>query len=509
MSKASHFKILLAASLTFGLGASVSSQALELEDTFMKKWPKRYQTQEVKGFYHFRGNPSRTYYGVGPFPATKPEVLWRRGPYKAFYKGAYDPAVVKARKAAGSPITVWTGTGWTGQPVLRTMDNGKEEVIVGAYDRAVHFFDAQTGKDTRRQLNVGGIIKGTVSLDPHGDPILYAGPTDGYFRAVNFSGQKPKVFHKEDARKQKGWEYSRAWDANVMVVGDYAFVAGENSFLYVFKVIKNKDASGKLISAKLEKVNAVKGSTPELVKNFAWRKKGKIAPITSIENSPALFKDRIYFANSSGLVQGYDINALINGKGRRDALVFEHWVGDDVDATINIDEEGMLYVAIEDEASTTDAQKKAARENGHLVKLNPYNNKNPIVWAFTIPKSDYNRRKDGFWSTPVINKTHIFAMSHNGQLYTLDRKTGSIVHKKDYGRHNWSSLIMIEDKLLVPICKPGGLVLLDVKNPARPKQVWHYRHPGGGCIESTPLVWKGEIYVGSRDGYFYKIGLPE
>jgi PQQ-like domain len=27
-----------------------------------------------------------------------------------------------------------------------------------------------------------------------------------------------------------------------------------------------------------------------------------------------------------------------------------------------------------------------------------------------------------------------------------------------------------------------------------------------GCIESTPAVWKGRIYVGARGGKFYAIG---
>ena len=28
----------------------------------------------------------------------------------------------------------------------------------------------------------------------------------------------------------------------------------------------------------------------------------------------------------------------------------------------------------------------------------------------------------------------------------------------------------------------------------------------GGCIESTPAVWKGQIFVGTRAGGFYAIG---
>jgi hypothetical protein len=28
----------------------------------------------------------------------------------------------------------------------------------------------------------------------------------------------------------------------------------------------------------------------------------------------------------------------------------------------------------------------------------------------------------------------------------------------------------------------------------------------GSCIESTPAVWRGRIYVGTRGGYVYALG---
>jgi outer membrane protein assembly factor BamB len=27
----------------------------------------------------------------------------------------------------------------------------------------------------------------------------------------------------------------------------------------------------------------------------------------------------------------------------------------------------------------------------------------------------------------------------------------------------------------------------------------------GACVESTPAVWHGRMYVGSRDGFFYAL----
>jgi hypothetical protein len=37
-----------------------------------------------------------------------------------------------------------------------------------------------------------------------------------------------------------------------------------------------------------------------------------------------------------------------------------------------------------------------------------------------------------------------------------------------------------------------------------PPQVWALEL--GGCVESTPTVWRGRIYVGTRSGYFHAVG---
>ena len=53
----------------------------------------------------------------------------------------------------------------------------------------------------------------------------------------------------------------------------------------------------------------------------------------SIENSVAIYGDTVYFANSGGLVQGWDISRCAPGPGRRPAR-FRFWTGDDTDASV-------------------------------------------------------------------------------------------------------------------------------------------------------------------------------
>ena len=51
----------------------------------------------------------------------------------------------------------------------------------------------------------------------------------------------------------------------------------------------------------------------------------------------------------------------------------------------------------------------------------------------------------------------------------------------------------------------GVLHAFDVSRPAHdPAELWSVKL--GGCIESTPAVWKGLVYVGTRAGFEYALG---
>ena len=68
----------------------------------------------------------------------------------------------------------WCGTGWTGQPAVFERQ-GKTWVVFGAYDYAVHFLDAATGRELLPSFRTGDIIKGSVTVDPDGFPLVYTG----------------------------------------------------------------------------------------------------------------------------------------------------------------------------------------------------------------------------------------------------------------------------------------------------------------------------------------------
>jgi outer membrane protein assembly factor BamB len=86
----------------------------------------------------------------------------------------------------------------------------------------------------------------------------------------------------------------------------------------------------------------------------------------------------------------------------------------------------------------------------------------------------------------------------------VDAESGEVVWEETLGWHSWSSPVLVGDQLLVANCF-GELRAYSVEDPRRPRPLWTMK-VSDSCIESTPAVWKGRIYVGSRDGRFYALG---
>ena len=179
--------------------------------------------------------------------------------------------------------------------------------------------------------------------------------------------------------------------------------------------------------------------------------------------------------------------------------MFDYWVGDDVDATITIDSEGMLYVAAELERFND-----RSGELGQLIKLDPYAGE-PYVWGVPVPPRGGG--DGGIWATPALGNGVLYASTHPGELLAVDTETGQVLWRDEIGSHAWSSPVIVDDTLVVSVnCEAGGgLRAYSVADPGNPSRLWQYDH-ASGCIESTPAVWKGTIYVGSRDGRFYAFG---
>ena len=423
------------------------------------------------GLTMFRGNPTRTFYGSGPLPEN-PSVVWS-------YPG--DGGMCGSSSVAGVS-SVWCGSGWTGQPVVWERPDGITEVIFGAYDKAVHFLDAATGAELRPSFQVGDIIKGSVTLDPDGYPLLYFGSRDNRLRIVALDRPEPVELWGLEATAVDGI-WNDDWDGNPVIVDDVMYEGGENSWFFAIKLNRSMGSDG-LVAVEPEILFQTPGWTQELL--------GLVGRNVSIESSVMVHGHTAYFANSGGRVAGFDIANVQSGVA---PVVFDYWVGDDTDATLISDHDGNIYVAVEEERKN-----QRSRDLGQLIKLDP-TAEDPFVWGVQVPGGD---DFGGFWATPALGDGVIYASTNPGELLVVDQETGEVVFREVIGWHSWSSPVVVGEELLVASCT-GEMRSYSIADPRQPVLQWNMQL-SPSCIESTPAVWNGRIYVGVRDGKFYAIG---
>ncbi|MBT8198869.1 MAG: PQQ-binding-like beta-propeller repeat protein [Acidimicrobiia bacterium] len=438
-------------------------------------WTNGMPWGSVDGLVMFRGNPSRTYHGEGPVPRS-PEVTWR-----------FPDSAMCGNSPVGGQDKVWCGTGWTGQPVVWDRPDGTTEVIFGAYDKRIHFVDAATGARTRSDFAMGDIIKGSLSLDPDGYPLIYSGSRDPRFRIIALDRGEPTELWALDAASVNGM-WNNDWDSNPVIVDDVMYVGGENSWFFAVKLNRSFDEAGQ-VTVDPQVLVEFPAFTDELV--------ARVGRQQSIESSVAVFEQRVYFANSAGRVVGLDVSDVLDGVA---PVVFDYWMGDDVDSTVVIDDEGMLYVSAQVDLATS-----RGSEVGQFAKLDPYTDGDPRIWGVDVPGS--GGLSGGIWATPAIVGDVIFITTNPGRLLGIDRESGETIWSDDVGGGAWSSPVYVDDTLLVAVGCQGspGLRAYDVLDPKRPLRLWD-QPLETGCIESTPAVWKGQIFVGARDGFFYSFG---
>ena len=190
------------------------------------------------------------------------------------------------------------------------------------------------------------------------------------------------------------------------------------------------------------------GVEPELVFNAPGWDDQLLADLgdsnVSIETAITIVGDTLWFANSGGLVQAWDIAGLREGVDP--VRTFRFWAGDDIDASIVIDDEGYAYVGVELERAYSRAVELASSSS-------------------SIGETRWQTKLPG----PV-----------------------------------WSSPVVVDDVLIQADCS-GFLRAWDVADTARdPRALWTIGLPW--CIESTPAVWDGQIFVGHRRGEVWAIG---
>lgn len=271
------------------------------------------------------------------------------------------------------------------------------------------------------------------------------------------------------------------WDGSPLVIDDHLVTGGENSQFHVGRLGRAYGADG-LVTVAPELVFNAPGWDEQLLDDVGDRN-------MSIEGSVAVHDGVAYFSNSGGLVQGWDLATRTR--------VFRFWSGDDTDATLVVDADGYLYVASEYERGNA-----RSRDVGQLLKLDPRRPDDPVVWSVV----DTDERPGGFWATPALHDGVVIVPDNGGEVRAWDMATGAELWSFSLPGPTWQSPVMVDDVLVQGDCE-GVLHAYDVSDPrVRPPELWSIDL--GGCIESTPAVWRGRIFLGTRAGRFHALADP-
>ena len=432
-----------------------------------------YPGATVEGLLTFRGNPTRSWHGAGPVP-TDATIAFRYPRQGGLCGESTNLGETK----------VWCGMGWTGQPAVFERD-GRTWVVFGAYDGAVHFVDADTGEQILPPFPTGDLVKGSVTIDPDGFPLVYTGSRDNEYRVLSIEGDQAVELWSMHARDFSPILWNDDWDSSGIVIDDHLFVGGENS---------------RFIGLQLNRGTGPDGSVtvdPRVVMDVASWDAELLAALgdetVSVEVSPTVVGDTVYFTNSGGLVQGWDISGLADGVAP--TRTFRFWMGDDTDASIVADADGMLYVAAEYERAATATRSDAV---GQLVKLDP-SAPDPLVWSWF----DNDVRPGGIWGTPAVVDGVVYVATNAGELVAVAAADGRELWSKRLPGPLWGSPVVVDDVLMIGDCNGGFHAFAIQPRGAEATELWTVDL--GGCIEATPAVWDGRVLIGSRDGALYSI----
>jgi hypothetical protein len=428
----------------------------------------------AEGLLTFRGSPERTFLGRGPVPAA-PQLRWR-----------VPERTLCSRSAIGldgSELVEWCGTGWTGQPNVVPGDGGVE-IREGAYDGAYHFLGGD-GEPVRPPLQTGDLAKGSATTDPDGFPLYYAGSRDDLLRIVALDRPAPTVLWELDANTsvpQPMWNDD--WDGAPLVIRDVLFVGGENGWVYAIRLNRAYDDLGRVTVAPEPPITAP-GFDHELLQAIG-------DDDVSIESSVTVMDGVLYVANSGGLITGWDARSILRGEDRLDQ-VFRFWTGDDTDATVVADtERGRLYVASEYQRFG-----ERSRALGQLMALDPSRPDDPVLWSLDAPEIGF-AGAGGSWSTPAIWDGSVFFTTAAGRVLRVDGDTGEIVWEAQIAAPAIGSPVVVDGVLVQGDCS-GGLHAWAIGE----EMTHRWSIDLGECVESTPAIWEGWIYVGTREGFLF------
>lgn len=455
--------------------------------------PERYT--ELEGIVTFRGDNFRSgaAYGTAAVSSKTLTKAWSKST-----SGLSDTDGI-----------YWSGSGWTGQPLIvkwpdATRKNisamydwarekeGLVEVIYATLDGHVYFYELTSGEYTREPLNLGFNYKGAGALDPRGYPILYVGSgvdsVNGRSRVkvVNLIDNSVMFeFGHNETFANRGWHM---FDSSPLVSAetDQLIYPGENGILYIIHLnTKYNEQTGEL---SVDPDNIVK-----------WKYNGVRSGSRywlGVESSAAIINNYIFLADNGGNLMCLDLNTL--------ELVWVQDVLDDTNCSPVVDiEDGHPYIYIS--TSFHYGWRSYSTAAIPIFKIDAETGE--IVWRTDYTCYTVQDLSGGVQGTIAVGKNKLSDMifvpiartpgASSGTLAALKKDTGEVIWEKETSMYSWSSPVDFYDadgNGYLLYCNSGfNMFLIDGKTGEQ----LDYMNLGGN-IEASPAMYGNYAVVGTR-----------
>ena len=398
----------------------------------------------VEGITTFRGNNYRntSSYGTAEVNRKKLSIAWTRNT---------------------SSLGKWTGSGWTGQPIImkwpegtrRVMNlvpdkkdkDGLIEVIYPMMNGYAYFFDIEDGKQTRERLKIDAYQSrnndqdhmGGASIDPRGYPLLYVGSggdktpgKDAASRFIIFSlidYRRLHEFGKNDPfapRKWTGWDCAPLIDAKT----DTLIECGENGLIYTMKLNTAYDEAAGTISIAPNDVVKLGYTTDRSRRGI------KMSPTKywlGMESSSVIWKNYLYIADNGGNLLCVDLNTM--------TVIWVHDTLDDTNCSPVFEQEadgrGYLYIS----TSYHEGWRARSGQTAPIPIWKVDASTGEVMWERTYECYTTSNVSGGVQATALVGQGNIADLVFvpvartpkraSGILVALDKKTGEEVWRFD------------------------------------------------------------------------------
>ena len=410
----------------------------------------------------------------------------------------------------------WTGSGWTGQPlmakwpaetraVMNLYADKKDkadlvEVIYATLDGHIYFLDLEDGTYTRDPINVGMAFKGAGALDPRGYPLMYVGSGDAV------GDKQPRMFiislidgsilyeygYADVQSLRLDNEYWCAFDSSPLIHAgtDTLIWPGESGILYTIKLNTVYDQAAGTISVAPGDIVKTRYTTGRSSEERYWY---------GYEPSCVMVEEYLYVAENGGLFFCVDLNTM--------ELVWAQDTKDDNNSTPVFQQisrkEGYIYTA----PSLHWTQDENAQGSISIYKLDAVTGE--IVWEHPIDCHTVEGVSGGIQSSPLLGKAGtelegliIYSVArtpgvHSGVLLALDTDTGETVWEMSMTNYAWSSPVAVyeaDGNAYVVVCDSAGYAMLVDGTTGD----LLYTISLGGLIEASPAVYENTLVVGTR-----------